>query len=249
MFPKTKQKRQIIIPLCLFCVLAVNLVALPQTTIPSSNRSREAIKRISPKLATELLENGLDFGSPIFIRIFKESKEFELWVERNDTFRLFKNYDICTFGQGTLGPKTQLGDGQAPEGFYYVRPKQLNPLSTFHLSFNLGYPNSYDRIHSRTGSALMVHGDSVSIGCYAMTDPVIEEIYTLADAAFRNGQRFFRVHIFPFRMTQENMDRHQDLEWIDFWRNLKDGYDFFEKAFKPPNVLVRNRRYVFESAN
>jgi murein L,D-transpeptidase YafK len=238
------KKRFKISLLLLICFIAVNLIA--QNNIPSSPRSREAINRVAPKLRTELSEKRLEFGSPIFIRIFKESKELELWVEIDDTFKLFKNYDICTWDSGTLGPKRQLGDGQAPEGFYYVRAIQLNPLSNFHLSFNLGYPNRYDRINGRTGSALMVHGSCVSIGCYAMTDSVIEEIYTLADAAFRNGQPFFRVHIFPFRMTGENMGRHQDSEWIEFWRNLKEGYDFFETAFKPPNVLIRERRYVFE---
>jgi murein L,D-transpeptidase YafK len=82
-----------------------------------------------------------------------------------------------------------------------------------------------------------------------MTDSVIEEIYTLADATFRKRQPFCRVHIFPFRMTGENMERHQDSEWIEFWKNSKEGYDFFERFFKPPNVLVRDRRYVFESSN
>ena len=243
---KTLRKNQISL-LLLICFVAVNLIA--QNTTPTSPRSREAINRITPKLKTVLSEKALQFGSPIFIRIFKESNELELWVERNDTFQLFKNYDICTWGSGTLGPNTQQGDGQAPEGFYFVRSNQLNPLSDFHLSFNLGYPNKYDSNHARTGSALMVHGSCVSIGCYAMTDSSIEEIFTLADAAFRNGQPFFRVHIFPFRMTGENMERYQDSEWIEFWRNLKEGYGFFEVASKPPNVLVRSRRYVFEPAN
>jgi murein L,D-transpeptidase YafK len=67
-----------------------------QSTIPSSSRSREAINRVSLRLTTELSENGLEFGSPIFIRIFKESRELELWIEREDTFHLFKNYHICT---------------------------------------------------------------------------------------------------------------------------------------------------------
>jgi murein L,D-transpeptidase YafK len=238
------KKRFKISLLLLICFIAVNLIA--QTTIPSSSRSIKAINRVSPRLKKDLLELGLEFGSPIFIKIFKESNELELWIEKEDTLRLFKNYDICTWGSGTLGPKRQLGDGQAPEGFYYVRPIQLNPNSTFHLSFNLGYPNRYDRIHGRTGSALMVHGSCVSIGCYAMTDSVIEEIYALADVAFKKRQPFFRIHIFPFRMTGENMGRHQDSEWIEFWRNLKEGYDFFETAFKPPNVLVKDRHYVFE---
>ena len=138
---------------------------------------------------------------------------------------------------------------RGPEGFYFVTPGRLNPFSKFHLSFNLGYPNAYDRAHGRTGGALMVHGDCVSIGCYAMTDAGIEEIYALADAAFREGQPFFRVHVFPFRMTDENMARHEKSRWKDFWENLKEGYDFFERSGRPPNVEVRGGRYVFEESS
>jgi murein L,D-transpeptidase YafK len=122
----------------------------------------------------------------------------------------------------------------------------MNPNSRFHLSFNLGYPNAYDQAYKRTGSALMVHGGRVSIGCFAMTDKKIEEIYALADGALRNGQRFFRVHCFPFRMTDENMKQHRSSEWISFWKNLKSGYDFFENTKLPPDVKVQNGMYVFE---
>jgi hypothetical protein len=101
---------------------------------------------------------------------------------------LSRSFRICTYGFRGLGPKIRQGDGKAPEGFYRVAPEQMNPASNFHLAFNLGYPNRFDRHYGRTGSALMVHGSCVSIGCYAMTDNGIEEIYALADAAFRNGQ-------------------------------------------------------------
>lgn len=90
----------------------------------------------------------------------------------------------------------------------------------------------------------MVHGNCVSIGCYAMTDKNIEEIYLLADAALRQGQPYFRVHIFPFRMTEENMRAHESSKWIAFWRNLKEGYDYFERNNMPPNVEVKNNRYI-----
>lgn len=92
----------------------------------------------------------------------------------------------------------------------------------------------------------MVHGACVSTGCYAMTDEKIEEIYAIADAAFRNKQSFFRVHIFPFKMTDDNMAKHQDSKWYAFWQNLKEGYDFFEEFKTPPHVEVKNGRYVFE---
>jgi len=216
--------------------------------IPSSTKSQKVIERVRPKLIKELKKVDLEFGRAIFIRIFKEEYELEVWIENNDEkFQLFKTYKICNYGSGALGPKIKQGDGQAPEGFYYVGPYQLNPLSNVHLSFNLGYPNAFDRAWGRTGNQLMVHGRCASIGCYAMTDSAIEEIYTLADASLRNGQQFFRVHIFPFRMTKENLDKHKNSKWKAFWKNLKEGYDFFEKnGHLPPNVKVRNKKYVFE---
>ncbi len=213
-------------------------------TIPSSSRSREAIDRVKATLSMDVAARGFRFGAPIFIRIFKESREFEVWIKRAERFELFRTYAICDFSGG-LGPKRFEGDNQSPEGFYFVRPRQLNPTSQYHLSFNLGFPNRYDRAHGRTGSFLMVHGNCVSVGCYAMTDAKIEEIFTLADAAFRGGQSFFRVHVFPFRMTAENMAALQDSRWYGFWRNLKEGFDYFERTRRPPDTVVRGKRYIF----
>lgn len=213
--------------------------------VPSSQRSRSAITAVAPFLIRILEEKGLTYGAPVFIRIFKMEKELEVWVKHEEAFKLFHTYKIAAMS-GDLGPKLREGDRQAPEGFYFVSPSRMNPDSRFHLSFNLGYPNAYDRVHNRTGSALMVHGNHVSIGCFAMTDEKIEEIYALADAALRNGQKFFRVHCFPFRMTQKNMEKHNDSKWTSFWENLQIGYDAFEKTKVPPNVLVKNKKYVFE---
>ena len=159
---------------------------------------------------------------------------------------MFRTYDICA-GSGDLGPKLKEGDLQCPEGFYYTGPNDLNPLSSFHLSFNIRYPNAYDRELERTGSAIMIHGACVSIGCFAMTNERIEEIYALADAALRCGQPFFRVHVFPFRMTDQNMERHHGSEWRSFWDNLREGYDHFEKEWRPPDVCVASGSYVFVS--
>ena len=230
----------------IMAILLSTNICLAQN-IPSSSRSREAIKRVKPMIVKEIAGKDLDFGAPIFIRIFKDEKLLEVWLKKDTNFKLFKTYTICTYGSIGLGPKIRQGDGKAPEGFYFVTPSRLNPVSNFHLSFNLGYPNRYDRHHRRTGSALMVHGSCVSIGCYAMTDSGIEEIFTLADAAFRKGQSLFRVHIFPFKMTNEKMKKHKGSEHYEFWTNLKDGHDFFERNNRnPPNVEVRSGRYVFE---
>lgn len=212
---------------------------------PYSPRSKKAVASVEESLKAALTEKGLEYGAPVFIRIFKQQAILQVWVAREDnTFLHFKDYDICTFS-GELGPKLKEGDKQSPEGFYFVSPSRLNPSSRFHLSFNLGFPNQYDRHHGRTGSALMVHGNCVSIGCYAMTDPYINEIYALVQSALEQGQPFVRVHAFPFVMNDENMEKNRASDWYDFWLNLKTGYDHFEKHKKPPQVEVESGIYVF----
>jgi len=223
-----------------FCVLAL----AAWRYAPRSDRSAAASKRVRPALDAALRVKDLRWSAPVFIRIFKEEKELELWVDDGKVFKHFKTWPICKYS-GALGPKLKEGDGQAPEGFYFVPRSRMNSRSRFHLSFNLGYPNAYDRAHKRTGSALMVHGNCVSIGCYAMTDAGIEEIYSLCDAALMNGQRFFRVHAFPFRMTEVNMKRHGASKWINEWENVKGGYDWFEKVKRPPNVTLSGKQYLF----
>ena len=236
--------RNVIFPaLFLLCMSA----PLNSQDLPVSERSRTAAERVREGLSRALGEKGMRYGNPVFIRILKEEAELELYVEEADkkTFKLFRSYRIAAMS-GQLGPKEREGDLQAPEGFYYVSPRRMNPFSRFHLSFNLGYPNAYDRSHGRTGSHLMVHGNRVSIGCFAMTDPKIEEIYTLCHAALANGQRFFRIHSFPFRMTPKRMEQARENRWHAFWENLREGYDYFEKHQFPPNVRVRGMRYIFD---
>ncbi len=210
-----------------------------------SSRASAAAARVRPALETDLAAQGLHFGAPVFIRAFKEELQLELFVLNRKTrkFQLFRTYPIAQ-SSGNLGPKLAEGDGQVPEGFYRVSPSAMNPNSRYHLAFNIGYPNEYDRLLNRTGSAIMIHGNQVSIGCLAMTDEKIEEIYTLCAAAHAMGQASFEVHIFPFRMSDERMAQEAGSKWLDFWKNLKEGYDAFEKSHIPPSVTVKKGHYI-----
>ncbi len=123
----------------------------------------------------------------------------------------------------------------------------LNPNSRMHLSFNLGFPNAYDRDKGRSGSFLMVHGGCSSIGCYAVTDAVVDEIWTFVTAALDNGQARIPVHAFPFRMTERNLRLRKGDKWSGFWADLKTGSDLFERDRVPPKVSVCDGRYVFEA--
>ena len=146
-----------------------------------------------------------------------------------------------------MGPKVQEGDRQAPEGFYTITPRQMNPNSNYHLAFNTGFPNAHDRANDRSGSSLMIHGDCASVGCYAMTDEQITEIYSLAREAFFGGQRSFQVQAYPFRMTPLNMARHRNSPHLAFWKVLKQGSDHFEVTRKEPKVAVCDKHYVFDA--
>lgn len=210
-----------------------------------SKRFAAVSRKVTPALKTAFKEKGLAWGSPIFIRAFKKERTLEVWVQKKTKFVLFRTYPIAG-ASGKLGPKLREGDRQVPEGFYFVKPSQMNPQSNFHLAFNIGYPNSFDKAHARTGSFIMVHGSNVSIGCLAMTDEKIEEIYTLANSAHQGGQSFFRIHLFPFHLTAENLAKNTANKWHSFWSNLREGYQLFEDKKTPPNVTVKGKRYHFE---
>jgi murein L,D-transpeptidase YafK len=217
------------------------------SSLPGPERARAAAARVRPALERALAEKGLHLGDPVFLRAFKEEGVLEAWVRHRGTekYEHFRTWDIAA-QSGRPGPKIAEGDNQVPEGFYFVPPSAMKPDSVFHLAFNIGYPNDYDRHHGRSGSFIMIHGNRVSIGCLAMTDAKIEEIYTLCDAALRGGQPFFRVHFFPFRLTPERLEQEKDSPWHDFWTNLKEGYDHFEREKIPPDADVENGRYRFK---
>lgn len=217
------------------------------STLPGPERAAAAAARVASLLTPALREKNLQFGNPVHLRAYKEERQLELWIRPRDgdQFVLFKAYDIAA-ASGRPGPKLAEGDRQVPEGFYAFGPGQLHPSSIFHLAFNIGYPNAYDRHHRRTGSFIMVHGGRDSIGCLAMTDPAIEEIYTLCAAALDEGQPFIRIHLFPFRMHDARLATTTGSEWHDFWLNLKQGYDHFETHRLPPDTTIENGRYVFK---
>ena len=227
------------------------LITLPLAALMLSGCNPEVwennrhLQPLNPGIKNKIRKIGSTKNAPLYIRIFKEEAVLEAWKQRKDgTYALLETYPICAYS-GTVGPKKREGDRQAPEGFYAITPGQMNPNSSYHLSFNLGYPNKFDRSYGRTGAHLMVHGDCSSRGCYAMENEPIAEIYALGREAFVGGQKAFKVHAFPFRMTPENMARHRNSEHFEFWKNLKNGYDHFQVTRKPPVVEVCNRSYVF----
>lgn len=227
----------------LLLVAAAATASAKPVDVPSSPRAQAAEARVRPALQRDLAAAGLRYGAPVLVRLFKREHRLEVWVDDGQRFRLFRHYPICTWS-GRLGPKLQQGDGQAPEGVYRIGPAQLNPTSQYHLAFNLGYPNAFDRAHGRTGSYLMVHGNCVSIGCYAMGDGNIEEIYSLVAAALRGGQPSVPVLAWPFRFDASDapsMLAHRT--WGGFWQQLRAIDHAFDSTRRMPAVRVVDGAY------
>ena len=228
-------------------VSVAGLVAACQETTAERSTGR-AYRRI-PAATVALMNNkGADSHSPVLIRTFKKEAELEIWKMKPDgKYAYIKTFPMCRWS-GQLGPKTREGDRQVPEGFYNITPSQMNPNSNYYLSFNVGYPNAYDKAHGYTGGLIMVHGACSSAGCFSMTDDQIAEIYAIAREAFAGGQKTIQMQSLPFHMTAENLAKHRLDPNMKFWKDLKVGADSFDVTKQEPQVAFCGRRYVFNAA-
>ncbi len=231
-----------------FCVLMVSLCGFTppangSTDLPSNPRAENLMAKARHKIELELKAKGFAVGQPVYVRIFKLPGILELWMDKGHGYALFKTYKICSYS-GFPGPKVNEGDWQSPEGFYKVSAQQMKPNSQYHLAFDVGYPNDFDAARNRSGNLIMVHGNCQSVGCFAMTDTRIEEIYLLAHAALMRGQEQFSVHIFPFPLTGKNLKKFAASPWIKFWKSLEPGYSAFEHYRLVPEIAVANGEYI-----
>jgi murein L,D-transpeptidase YafK len=239
------------------CLGEISNPSLPKTTLPPKPTQElppkapkalpaKATKELPPALLSLLQKRKMPKSSPILVRVFKEEAELEVW--KQDTtgrFQILKTYPICRWS-GDLGPKLYEGDRQSPEGFYTITPELMNPNSNYYLAINTGFPNTFDKANNRDGSLLMIHGDCASMGCYAMTDEQISEIYSLARDSLL-GRPSFQVQAYPFRLTPANLARHRNSPNLAFWNMLKIGNDHFETTRLEPKVDVCDGRYVFNA--
>jgi murein L,D-transpeptidase YafK len=181
----------------------------------------------------------------IFLRAFKREDILEVWARDNAAgpFVLLADYPICE-RSGDLGPKRREGDLQVPEGFYHINI--FNPVSDFHLSLGISYPNDSDRIlgnRRKPGGDIMIHGDCVTIGCIPIRDECIREVYWLAVQVHAGGMERIPVHVFPCRMDRAGMEflaaeKGDDATLMPFWNMLQPGFEYFQRTKELPLISV-----------
>lgn len=200
-------------------------------------RVKAAYSEKEKELAGHYKSKQLDLKNAfIFIRVFKQEDELELWAKSKNVkqFTKIKTFKICA-KSGTLGPKSRAGDGQVPEGLYQI--DRFNPASNYHLSLGINYPNKADKLRAGlypTGGDIFIHGECVTIGCMPLTNKYIEELYIACVEAKECLQKTINVEIYPCRLSSEKASKikkqyAQNTEFIKVWNILQKSYDYFEK--------------------
>ncbi|WP_293783297.1 L,D-transpeptidase family protein [uncultured Pedobacter sp.] len=196
-----------------------------------------------------IMADGFGDQFSMIINAYKSEGKLEVWLKANtdNSYQLFRTYDFCAHS-GTLGPKVMEGDGQTPEGFYYI--DVFNPMSKFYLSMGINYPNMVDDARTgkdrKPGSDIYIHGDCVTVGCIPITDEKIKEVYILGVEARNAGQERIPVNIYPFRMTDGNLKKYTKKfpDQASFWKSLQPGYLAFEQNKTQPDIVEVKGQYL-----
>jgi len=199
----------------------------------------------------KLRAQGVDhFNCDILLRAFKFEEDLEVWAKNKEdsTYKLITTYKFCE-NVGQLGPKRKEGDMQIPEGFYQI--SKFNATSAYFLSLKVNYPNASDSFLAdrfTPGGMIFIHGGCSTVGCIPITDEWIKELYVFCLEASGHDQYDIPVHMFPARLTEENMEllaKQYDSELVSFWKQLQKGYDIFEESRELPRVVVSPKGEYF----
>ncbi|NII85327.1 L,D-transpeptidase family protein [Pedobacter sp. SG908] len=239
--------------ICLTFLVFLNLMVNAQNNFKATQIKFERVEKAYNE-KWETLKKFVQAGGygdqfSMIINAYKTEGKLEVWLKNNSakTYSLFRTYDFCAHS-GTIGPKVIEGDGQTPEGFYYINV--FNPMSNFHLSLGVNYPNAVDYARTgkdrKSGGDIYIHGNCVTVGCIPLTDEKIKEVYVLGVEAKNAGQEMIPVNIYPFKMTDGNMKKYiaQFPAQASFWKSLQPGYLAFEKNKKQANISEVKGNYV-----
>jgi murein L,D-transpeptidase YafK len=185
-------------------LLAALVILACSRTVNAQRSTADVVKRYGPaaeaRLKPRFAQAGVAYPpkSVAFIGL-KEERLLQLWAGEEGALKLIHAYPVQA-ASGGPGPKLREGDRQVPEGLYKIA--HLNPNSSYHLSMKVSYPNDFDRARAkedgraRLGGDIFIHGKDVSIGCLALGDRAIEELFVLV--AGRGLAKTIPVLIVPY---------------------------------------------------
>ncbi len=170
---------------------------------PVVNPIDAIIEKLGPRVRARwkpfVTAAGFSYPPPeLTLLAFKRERRLEIWGRADGGWARIDAIAILA-ASGVAGPKLRQGDRQVPEGLY--RLIAFNPNSRYHLSMMLDYPNADDLAvagaEGRTdlGGDIFIHGDARSIGCLAVGDRAIEDLFVLvADVGIDHVQVVIAPH-------------------------------------------------------
>lgn len=234
------------LPLPILVAIAAATALLAWPAAPAGAEPARVAKARQGKLAglkAAFAAKGVPYPArEILVRSFKKEQQLELWAgDGKAPLVLVKSWPVCA-SSGELGPKRRQGDLQVPEGVYTL--DKLNPVSSYHLSLHVDYPNKADRIAGRTlgianlGGDIMVHGECVTIGCIPIENDPIEELYL----AIHDANLHPPIHIFPGRLDEAGLNAllpsAEDPAVKTLWGDLALIQRDFDQHRRIPRVVV-----------
>lgn len=215
-------------------------------------KGKETIESVLIKLENDVLQRvqreivALDLDSlpnEIILVGLKEEQTLQVYAKTKVGYKLFKSYPFTAYS-GQIGPKLRKGDKQIPEGIYYI--EYLNPNSSYYLSMKISYPNDFDKIKtkliedSELGNDIFIHGESTSIGCIAIGNEAIEEVFILASKSFKNK---IKVIISPRDFRRNQLEPEiDDIDWEgELYTNIK------QELFNLDSINLNHLKTVFKS--
>ena len=206
----------------LFCTQYSTAYAMARKTNWNSAIDQAVMKyglRTEPELKRYFKTANVSYPPrEIALLAFKKEQNIELWAKDEDNSWHFIHHYPLTANSGQLGPKLREHDRQIPEGIY--RLTMFNPYSSMHLSMQINYPNQFDKLHAyrdgrqKLGGDIFLHGKNLSVGCLAIGDHAIDQMFLLVR---RVGLANTRIVIAPndLRLSQPETNRLTQPKWVD----------------------------------
>ena len=220
-----------------FLFLSINDYAMAPK-LNWDNAIDKAVKRyglrVEPQLISYFSKAGVSYPPrEVALLAFKSERKIELWARnQNQTWKHIHNYPLTGFS-GRLGPKLKVNDKQIPEGIYKL--VNFNPFSSMHLSMMINYPNSFDRqkgyIDGRRdlGNNIFIHGKNLSVGCLAVGDLAIDQLFILAR---RVGLNNIQIIIAPndLRYKKPSTSSFAQPRWLpELYKQITESLKPFSK--------------------
>ena len=196
----------------------VNVVSTQQWQQATNKVHQKYSEQVEQRLEPYFSQANLSYPpQKIAMLAFKKEQLIELWAQAdNQQWHHIKDYPLTAFS-GRLGPKLKRNDGQIPEGIYKIT--RFNPYSSQHLSLMLNYPNAFDKQYGQLdgrydlGDNIFIHGKSKSVGCLAVGDQAIDDLFILVKEV---GKHNTQVIIAPndLRKQQALAKRDKNPRWL-----------------------------------